>query len=169
MEPKTIPLEVFAARHAEIRASWRDALRRAGGALPGGKLVAKGFRPPQIGALHAIKAHWVVSDAPATLVMPTGTGKTETMLAALVFEEIAKLLVVVPSDQLRTQISQKFVTLGVLKAFGLLAPEAQYPVVAMLKHAPTSEAEVDDIFGRAQVVVATMQSLARLPRPSRSA
>ena len=122
----------------------------------------KGFRPPQIGALHAIKAHWVVSDAPATLVMPTGTGKTEMMLGVFVSENIEKLLVIAPSDQLRTQIGEKFVTLGVLKAFGLLAAEARYPVVATLKRAPTSEAEVDNIFGRAQVVVATMQSLTRL-------
>jgi hypothetical protein len=33
----------------------------------------KGFRPAQIGALYAIKAHWTVSHEPAIIVMPTGT------------------------------------------------------------------------------------------------
>ena len=85
------------------------------------------------------------------------------MLAVLVSEDIDKLLVVVPSDQLRTQIAEKFVTLGVLKSFGLLEETAHYPVVAVLRRAPTSVDEVDAIFGRAQVIVATMQALSRLP------
>ena len=43
---------------------------------------AGGLREPQIGALHAVLAHWTTrSTSPATVVMPTGTGKTETMLA----------------------------------------------------------------------------------------
>lgn len=44
-----------------------------------------GLRMPQIGALHAILAHFAVGldHEPATVVLPTGTGKTETMLAAL--------------------------------------------------------------------------------------
>lgn len=43
----------------------------------------EGLRPPQLGALHAIGAHWSLYRHPATVVMPTGTGKTETMLATL--------------------------------------------------------------------------------------
>lgn len=37
----------------------------------------RGLRPPQLGALHAIGAHWSINTQPATIVMPTGTGKTE--------------------------------------------------------------------------------------------
>ena len=44
-------------------------------------LGTPGLRLPQIGAVHAIHAHWAVSNEAATIVMPTGTGKTETMLA----------------------------------------------------------------------------------------
>lgn len=162
VEPKTITLSEFRARQAGVRTSWRNVLTLREEQYEDDTLISTGFRPPQIGALHAITAHWVVSDAPATLVMPTGAGKTETMLAALVSEDIDKLLVVVPSDQLRSQIADKFVTLGVLKKFELLSQTAQYPVVATLKRAPTSIEEVDAIFGRAQVVIATMQSLSRL-------
>ena len=129
----------------------------------GDQRIVTGLRPPQIGAIHAIKAHWVVSDAASTLVMPTGTGKTETMLGVFLSAGVDKLLVLVPSDQLRTQISEKFVHLGVLKKFGLLKETALYPIVATLKRVPTSLEEVDAIFGRAQVVVATMQSVSRLP------
>jgi superfamily II DNA or RNA helicase len=39
------------------------------------------------------------------LVLPTGTGRTETMLSLLVSERVERLLVGVPTDQLRTQIA----------------------------------------------------------------
>lgn len=163
LEPTKISLEDFPERHKTIRATWNDALSLREEEYEGDLRVVMGFRPPQIGAIHAIKAHWVVSDAPSTLVMPTGTGKTETMLSVFVSTDVDKLLVIVPSDQLRTQISEKFINLGVLKKFGLLKETALYPIVATLKKAPTSLEEVDAIFGRAQVVVATMQSVSRLP------
>lgn len=48
---------------------------------------ARGLRPPQAGAVHAVHAHWALGDEPATIIMPTGTGKTETMLSALVSKQ----------------------------------------------------------------------------------
>lgn len=116
-----------------------------------------GLRSAQIGALHAIHAHWSVSDAPATVVMPTGTGKTETMLSILVSVRCPKLLVVVPTDALRFQIVRKFLSLGILKAPGsaILKSSAQHPIVCALEHIPKSTEEVDLIFSRSQVIVAT--------------
>jgi superfamily II DNA or RNA helicase len=116
-----------------------------------------GLRGPQIGAVHAVHAHWSISDAPATIVMPTGTGKTETMLSILVSIACSKLLVVVPTDALRTQLTNKFLTLGVLKMQGcaILHPDAKYPIVCALQHIPRNIAEVDEIFGKAQVIVTT--------------
>lgn len=38
----------------------------------------RGFRSAQLGAIFAIKSYWTVSNESATIVMPTGTGKTET-------------------------------------------------------------------------------------------
>lgn len=89
--------------------------------------------------------------------MPTGTGKTETMLALLVAARLGRLLVVVPNDNLRTQISTKFMELGVLRACGCLGDSAQLPAVAVLRHRPKTVEEVDDIFLRANVIVSTMQ------------
>jgi superfamily II DNA or RNA helicase len=117
----------------------------------------RGLRTPQIGAVHAVHKHWSITDAVGTIVMPTGTGKTETMLSVLVSAQIPKLLVVVPTDALRSQIAAKFLTLGVLKepGFEILTAEAQYPIVATLQHIPRNEAEVDEVFGNAQVIVTT--------------
>ena len=116
-----------------------------------------GLRTPQIGALHAVQAHWSVTDAPATIVMPTGTGKTETMLSILVTVRCSRLLAVVPTDALRTKIADKFISLGILKqpGCGLLISSAKYPIVATLQHIPRNLAEVDEIFTRCQVIVTT--------------
>ena len=116
-----------------------------------------GLRGPQIGAIHAIHAHWSVSDVPATIVMPTGTGKTETMLSILVSARCPRLLVVVPTHALRAQIAGKFLTLGILKTPGcsVLSAGTRYPIVGMLHHIPKSTADVDEVFGRCQVIVMT--------------
>ena len=121
-----------------------------------------GLRSPQIGAIHAVHAHWAVSEGPATVVMPTGTGKTETMLSVLVSAPCTKVLVIVPTDALRTQLSNKFITLGILRVPNctILRETAQYPVVCTLHHVPRSEEEIDAIFGRSQIVVATSSVVA---------
>jgi len=54
---------------------------------------SSGLRSAQLGALFSIKSHWTVSDEPATIVMPTGTGKTETMIATVVSEKIKQMLI----------------------------------------------------------------------------
>ncbi|MDF2602467.1 MAG: hypothetical protein K0Q54_5290, partial [Methylobacterium brachiatum] len=82
--PGKVTAAACADIHRDIRATWNDALRLLPEKYDEDGLVSPGFRPPQIGAIHAVKAHWIVSNEPATLVMPTGSGKTETMLAVLV-------------------------------------------------------------------------------------
>jgi hypothetical protein len=116
-----------------------------------------GLKNPQLGALHAIHAHWSITDATATIVMPTGTGKTEVILSILASCRCPKLLVVAPTDALRVQLAEKFATLGDLKVPGckLLAATAQHPVVCMLHHIPNTPDEVDYIFARSHVIVTT--------------
>jgi superfamily II DNA or RNA helicase len=118
---------------------------------------ARGLRSPQVGALHAVLAHWKARQDPCTVVLPTGTGKTETMLALLVNQRLPRLLVVVPNVALRDQVSGKFLTLGVLRDQDVIGPGALLPVVGVLEHRPESPAEVDDFFDRCNVVVTNMQ------------
>ncbi len=117
----------------------------------------RGLRIPHIGAVHAVHAHWSVSEAPATIVMPTGTGKTEVMLSVLVSAPCTKVLVVVSTDALRTQLAGKFLTLGILKEpdCHVLDARAKCPIVGVLEHIPRNVAEVDDIFCRCHVIVTT--------------
>lgn len=146
-----------ALRRNRVIQSWRGAFRfveEQGDPIAGG---ARGLRSPQLGAIHAALGHWRASDEPATIVMPTGTGKTETMLALLVEQAMDRVLVVVPTHALREQIAGKFVTLGKLRELGAIAPTALYPVVGRLEKIPPSVQDAKRVFERCNVVVTTMQ------------
>ena len=92
----------------------------------------KGLRSPQIGALHALMAHIEDGEKTAIVVMPTGTGKTETMLAFMVANLCQKVFVIVPSDALRTQTYKKFKSLGLLRKLGIIPQDINLPIVSMV-------------------------------------
>ncbi|MEQ1735614.1 MAG: DEAD/DEAH box helicase family protein, partial [Rhodoglobus sp.] len=144
-----------------IRASWVGAFsynkeRKATPDAP----ATVGLRPPQIGALHAIAAHWSLETASATIVMPTGTGKTETMLATLVAESEGTMLVTVPSKALRDQTVRKFRQLGLLRDLGCLSTSSRNPIVGVVERRPRTDAELR-IFERCNVVIGTIGALAQ--------
>lgn len=116
----------------------------------------KGLRTPQTGAIYSILGHLKVSDKTGTVVLPTGTGKTETMLSVLIANRCKKLLVIVPSDALREQIFNKFFTLGLLKSFGIVDQSALYPKVGIMKQQFSNNEDLKAFFDSANVVVATM-------------
>ena len=123
--------------------------------------ATSGMRTPQIGALHAALAHITSSSDAATIVMPTGTGKTETMLAIYAHQRISRLMVVVPTDALRDQIASKFETFGVLQDQGCLGRAVEYPRVLRLEHIPKTPAEVEAAFAQANIVITTMSIAGR--------
>ncbi len=141
--------------HELARSSWKSAFRYLGeDEVEVGQV---GLRKPQIGALHAIHAHWSTNHEVATVVMPTGTGKTETMLATLVTARCLRVLVLVPTEALRRQVSDKFITLGIFKSpnSAVLAESVVRPVVGTLTKRPANVAEVDAFFNRCNVIVTT--------------
>ncbi|MBK9156411.1 MAG: DEAD/DEAH box helicase family protein [Chloracidobacterium sp.] len=118
------PVTAGEKRVEEVLESWRGTFAFVQERLDNELIPQQGLREPQIGALHAIHAHWSVSTAAATIVMPTGTGKTETMLSVLISAICSKVLIVVPTDALRNQIANKFLTLGLLKTMGVVSQSA---------------------------------------------
>jgi superfamily II DNA or RNA helicase len=143
----------------EVDASWLDAVRFKAETGTGAH-YRPGLRPPQLGALHAIGAHWSLQKQPATIVMPTGTGKTETMIAASVAFRNAAVLVVVPSRALRDQTVRKFSTLGLLRKLTVLPEVVLNPVVGVIRRRPTSADELA-FLKQCHVVVGTMSALAQ--------
>lgn len=143
-------------RCKSIQSSWNRRFVFQEELINNSQIVEEGLRPPQIGALHATLAHWKITNEPATIVMPTGTGKTETMLALLVSQRLPRLMVVVPSVALREQIADKFITLGLLKRFGVVGEDCLYPVVGVLEHRLKTADKVESFFQCCNVVVVNM-------------
>lgn len=122
----------------------------------------KGLRAPQLGALHSILGHLESGQNEiGIVVMPTGTGKTETMLSFLVANQCTRTLVVVPSDALRTQIGGKYETLGLLKDIEVVAPDANLPKVTKIKGYKSLD-EWKNIIAENNVIVTTMASVSNL-------
>lgn len=119
-----------------------------------------GLREPQLGAVHAVLGHWASRRfQPATVVMPTGTGKTETMVALLVAGRVGRLLVIVPSDALRDQIANKFEGLGLLQDFGIVVGSALKPIVGRVKRGIQDPALAHEFAAHCNVIVATPSAM----------
>jgi len=145
----------------DVLSSWKDQFNFKEETTTESGAGTTGLRAPQIGALHAAIGHWKMSEEPATVIMPTGTGKTETMVALSVHERPTKLLVIVPTDPLRRQISNKFITLGLLPRLGISGPLARYPLVGILKHGLGSAEQIRRFFAACNVIVTTMSLISR--------
>lgn len=153
--PPFVDLSDYERNVSDVLASWIDVFRYKREDVDRN---VEGLRPPQLGAIYAVQAHWTVHSDPATVVLPTGVGKTETMLSLLIAERCQRLLVVVPTDALRTQIAEKFLVLGLLKSprFQIVAERALYPVVGILNHRPATAQQVESLFRKCNMIVTTM-------------
>ena len=119
-----------------------------------------GLREPQIAALYSILSHLKISDEIGTVVMPTGTGKTETMLTTLIANRCEKVIITVPSDALRTQIFNKFYTLGLLRKFGVVNENVLNPKVGILQQNFTESEQLLEFINESNVIITTMSILA---------
>lgn len=120
--------------------------------------IKAGLRTPQVGAIHAILSNITNPKyKEGIVVMPTGTGKTEVMLATFLSEEMKRLIVITPSNALREQIGNKFKKLGILKKLGVINENCKYPVVGILKKGFKSKEEEADFFRQCNVVITSMQ------------
>ncbi|NJD01638.1 MAG: DEAD/DEAH box helicase [Ruminiclostridium sp.] len=116
-----------------------------------------GLRTPQIGGIHAVLAHWKCSDEIGTVVMPTGTGKTETMISLLVANKCEKVLITVPTDPLREQIAEKFIGLGLLKKFGIISERCNYPIVGIIQEKFKEVEDLKLFIDKCNVIITTMK------------
>ncbi|MEW2386090.1 DEAD/DEAH box helicase family protein [Micromonospora sp. NPDC047707] len=155
--PQPTAADLTAVRD-KVLESWRDQFR-----FRDATGERRGLRGAQLGALHGLLAHWSVSDETATVVLPTGTGKTDTMIASLIAARAAPLLVVVPTRSLRGQIFRKFVTLGVLPEVGVVPADIALPTVALLQGRIVDLAEADTLLAGCHVLLTTMAAIVKSP------
>ncbi|RIJ63344.1 DEAD/DEAH box helicase [Rummeliibacillus sp. TYF005] len=116
-----------------------------------------GLRLPQFGALSAIRAHWATSNSPATVVLPTGTGKSETMYTTIISERITSTLIIVPSNLLREQIFEGARHFGILPELKMISDEIIYPTTFLYKSKVKEEDEnvLIDAIEEANIIVST--------------
>jgi len=147
----------FETKREEVRAAWGDGIQYRQELLNAdGSVQRLGLRLPQVGALHAIASHWTVKTETALVVMPTGTGKTEVMVAAAVAAQAMRVLVIVPTDALRYQTAGKFLSYRLLRSIDIIS-ELPNPVVGVLDSRPN--ADQLPALRACNVVVTTMSSV----------
>ena len=120
-----------------------------------------GFRKPQRAAAFAVFSH-LDSDpeVPATVVMPTGTGKTDTIFAIIIAGRFPRTLMIVPSDALRTQIGDRLVSLQRLRAINAISDGVLSPIVHRIDGRDTA---IDgDAIKSSNVTIATPAAIAQL-------
>lgn len=130
--------------------------------------AGKKLRPAQLGATYSLMAHWSLTNEVATIVLPTGTGKTETMLVATLADKALRTLVVVPSLDLKKQIADKFSTWGILRELGVIPRITPNPAVLVLTKTLSDPTEIE-ILKKADIVVTTPSLLARAETGIRNA
>ena len=142
--------------HLGVYQSWQKHLFNFN--LDDPETQTPGLRKPQLAALYATLGHLVVDPAAtATVVMPTGTGKTDTMLALIIAARMSRTLILVPSDALRAQLVRKCAEMTTLRAVGAVSDTALNPIVAAID-SKLSEAQVAEL-ATANIIVATPQAL----------
>lgn len=139
----------------EIAGSWRGQFRYIA-EMPG----ESGLREPQLAAIHAyLSKRYTLKDR-AIIVMPTGTGKTETMLGILIAAQLKKVLVTVPHDALRKQLFEKFKTLGILHDSSVVTKECLYPYVSIVETGMDLHGW-QEIVSHSNVIISSMPLLAQ--------
>jgi superfamily II DNA or RNA helicase len=120
----------------------------------------KRLRPAQLGAVHALMSHWSLCKEVATIVLPTGTGKTETMLVTTLADQAKRTLVIVPTLDLKDQIAEKFSSWGMLRELGVIPKVSPNPTVLVLDKTLNGP-DCVQLIERADIVISTPALIAR--------
>lgn len=120
------------------------------------------LRAAQKGAVYSLLSHWSISTDPATIVLPTGTGKTETMLVTTLAEKAKRTLVIVPTIDLKNQIAEKFESWGMLRELGVIPEYFQNPKICVLKKTLNDIEQIEHL-EKADVVISTPTLISKAP------
>jgi superfamily II DNA or RNA helicase len=99
-----------------------------------------GLRRAQLGAIHAIAAYFSLPRSEAGIVvMPTGSGKTVVIALAPFILRANRVLILTPSQLVRSQISEQMSSLGVLKRVAVLPLDVDLPKTKEIKERINSD------------------------------
>ncbi|UVL11446.1 DEAD/DEAH box helicase family protein [Pseudomonas rhodesiae] len=123
-----------------------------------------GFRPGQLGAMHATLAHFSVQDDPAIICLPTGYGKTSLMMSLPLLLGTGRVLIVEPSSALRKQVHSHFSALSTLRRIGAIPEDGPLPSVHLHSGRPLTP-ENWELLRDYDVVVSTPGSSSPMVAP----
>lgn len=126
-------------------------------AFPADAPGVPGFRICQIGAAHAIAAHFTTRADPALVAMPTGSGKTGVINAVPFALRAERVLVVTSGRLVREQLVGSFRTLDVLRRIRAVPDDLGAPVVQEVSH-QLADTAAWEALRTSDVVVALPQS-----------
>lgn len=117
----------------------------------------EGLRKSQLGAIHAVSAHFTLEHQPAVVVLPTGSGKTAVLMLTPYVLQAQRALIISPSRFVREQIAQDYGSLGTLKKMGAVPENAQPPRILENKNRIVSP-EMWEACRQYDVIVSTPNS-----------
>lgn len=127
-----------------------------------GATKSEGLRAPQIGGIYAILSNVAISREPITVVLPTGTGKSETILGTIVSHKIPRSLIIVPSDGLRNQFFTNCQQWGVLRKINVVSTNALNPIVCKIGSSLKNEVAMENMILGSNLIIATASILNKL-------
>jgi superfamily II DNA or RNA helicase len=93
-----------------------------------------GLRRAQLGAVHAIAAYFSLPRTdPGLVVMPTGSGKTAAICLAGFLVRAKRVLILTPSQLVRSQIAEQAGSLEVLRRIAVLGKDVPSPRIKEIK------------------------------------
>ena len=117
------------------------------------------LRDAQLGAYYSILSYRSLKDpSPCTVVMPTGTGKTETMVVTFLQNPVMTLIIV-PSDALRHQTMLKMISLGIIPKCNFFIDKYIPPVVALIKSEIKTAHECNELLDSSNILISTVAAL----------
>jgi superfamily II DNA or RNA helicase len=117
-----------------------------------------GFRLAQLGAIHAVAAHFSMREDPAVVTMPTGSGKTAVLIATAFVLRATRVLIIAPGRLVREQLAEEVEKLTTLRGAGALPDGVPPPRVL----STTQRIKTTDEWEHMRdfdVVVGTVQSI----------
>ncbi len=125
--------------------------------IPHGNDDTPGLRRAQIGAVHAIASYFSLpKKPPGIVVMPTGSGKTAVICLSSYMVRAQRVLILTPSQLVRSQITEEVSSNRVLKGAAVLPADFPGPKVIEIKHRLTTGQMWDDLRDY-DVVISTPQ------------
>ena len=125
------------------------------------------IRRAQLGALHAIGAHFALTDKPAIVALPTGVGKTVVGAAApFVVPHANRVLYIVPSKVLRQDTVANLTTQVQLRAVALVGDGIGNPDVIDVSSRPSDWSSLEACDAAVALPNALFELIEAVPPPS---